>query len=176
MHGSTTSAALLGTFSGTSLPPVLTSATGSMLIRFTTDRGVVAQGWSANYTSGVTPANIAVTSPNGGESWQVGTSQNITWTSSGTSGTVRIEYSTNNGSSWTTVIASTTDDGSQSWTIPNTLSTTCLVRVSDTDGSPVDVSNAVFSITAVLSAEHVSMKHSLLLQELSRTAVVHRII
>jgi hypothetical protein len=49
--GSTTSATLLGTFSGTSLPPVLTSTTGSMLIRFTTDRGVVAAGWSATYNS-----------------------------------------------------------------------------------------------------------------------------
>ena len=35
--GTTTSAPLLGTFSGSSLPPVLTSAAGSMLIRFTTD-------------------------------------------------------------------------------------------------------------------------------------------
>jgi hypothetical protein len=49
--GSTTSASLLGTYSGTSLPPVLTSTNGSMLIRFTTDRGVVAAGWSATYVT-----------------------------------------------------------------------------------------------------------------------------
>ena len=146
-NGTTTSAPLLGSFSGNSLPPVLTANSGSMLIRFTSDGSVVAAGWSANYTSGVPPATMTVTSPNGGEIWQVGSSQNITWTSSGTSGTVKIEYSTNNGTSWTTVIASTPDDGSQTWTVPNAPSTTCLVRVSDTDGSPVDVSNAVFSIT-----------------------------
>jgi len=52
--GSTTTAPLLGTFSGTSLPPVLKSSGGSMLITFTTDRGVVADGWSATYTSSTT--------------------------------------------------------------------------------------------------------------------------
>ncbi|MBN1414080.1 MAG: hypothetical protein JW973_03175, partial [Bacteroidales bacterium] len=52
-------------------------------------------------------SQIAVTSPNGGEDWQVGSMQNITWTSAGTSGNVHIEYSTNNGGAWTDVIAST---------------------------------------------------------------------
>ena len=90
---------------------------------------------------------IAVTSPNGGENWLVGSSHNITWTSSGNSGNVKIEYSTNNGTNWTSIIASTPDDGSYTWTIPNAPSTSCLVRVSDTDGSPVDVSNSVFTIS-----------------------------
>ena len=53
--GTTTSAPLLGTFSGSSLPPVLTSSAGSMLIRFTTDGSVVAAGWSATYTTGAPP-------------------------------------------------------------------------------------------------------------------------
>ncbi len=92
---------------------------------------------------------ITVTSPNGGENWTVGTSQNITWTSIGTSGNVKIEYSADNGTSWTEVVASTTDDGSYSWTVPNTPTTTALVRVTDVDGSPSDVSDAVFTISAV---------------------------
>jgi hypothetical protein len=50
-NGSTISSPLLGEFSGNSLPPVLTSSGGSMLIRFTTDWGAVAAGWSATYTS-----------------------------------------------------------------------------------------------------------------------------
>jgi hypothetical protein len=49
-NGSTTSAPLLGQFSGNSLPPSVTATNGSMLITFTTDVGVVASGWSANYT------------------------------------------------------------------------------------------------------------------------------
>ena len=56
-------------------------------------------------------AYIYVSSPNGGESWQAGSSHAITWLSNETSGNVKIEYSTNSGSSWTTIIASTADDG-----------------------------------------------------------------
>jgi hypothetical protein len=98
----------------------------------------------------IVPA-ITITSPNGGEDWYVGSDHNITWTSSSTSGNVQIEYSTNNGSSWTEEIASTTDDGSYSWTVPDVPSDNCLVRVSDTEGTPADTSDAVFSILPVPS-------------------------
>ncbi len=92
--------------------------------------------------------SLTVTSPNGGESWEVGSGQSITWTSSGTSGTVKIEYSTNNGASWSTQTASTPDDGTYAWTVPNVPSANCLIRISDTDGSPVDQSNAAFTISS----------------------------
>ena len=91
---------------------------------------------------------IGVDSPNGGENWEVGSSHDITWTSTGTSGNVRIEYSTNGGSSWSDVIASTPDDGVHSWTIPNAPSANCLVRISDTDGTPSGVSGGVFTISS----------------------------
>ena len=55
-NGATTSSPLLGTYSGTSLPPVLTSTGGSMLITFTTDGSVTAAGWSATYSSSITKA------------------------------------------------------------------------------------------------------------------------
>lgn len=51
--GPTSSSPLLGTFSGTSLPPTIKSTGGTMLVTFTTDGGVVASGWSASYTSDV---------------------------------------------------------------------------------------------------------------------------
>ncbi|MBN1694685.1 DUF362 domain-containing protein [candidate division WOR-3 bacterium] len=98
----------------------------------------------------IVPA-ITITSPNGGEDWYVGSDYNITWTSSNTSGNVQIEYSTNNGSSWTEEVASTADDGSYSWTVPDAPSDNCLVRVSDTEGTPADTSDAVFSILPVPS-------------------------
>jgi hypothetical protein len=90
---------------------------------------------------------ITVISPNGGEEWNVDSLYDITWTSGGTSGNVKIEYSTNNGGSWNEEIASTPDDGSYSWTIPNIPSDSCIVRVSDTDGDPTDVSNSIFTIS-----------------------------
>ncbi|MCP4213414.1 MAG: hypothetical protein GY765_02105 [bacterium] len=105
-----------------------------------------------NIYSTTNEPGITVTSPNGGNSWTIGTSKTITWTSNGTVGNVKIEYSTNNGSSWNTVVSSTTNDGSYYWTVPNAASTTCLAKVSEaSDGDPTDTSNAVFTITSEAS-------------------------
>ena len=41
---------------------------------------------------------IMVTSPNGGEAWTVDSSKNITWTTTGTVGIVKIDYSIDGGS------------------------------------------------------------------------------
>lgn len=102
----------------------------------------------ASYSAS-TSASITVTSPNGGEQWVKGSTHAIKWSSSGTVGNVKIEYSTNNGSSWTTISASTANDGTENWTLPSTTSTTCLVRVKEAaDSSPSDTSNAVFSIVS----------------------------
>ena len=92
--------------------------------------------------------SISITSPNGGESWQALKSYPVTWTTTGTVANVKIEYSTNGGSTYTTVVASTPNSGSYAWTVANAPSTNCLVRVSEaTSGSPVDTSDAVFTIT-----------------------------
>lgn len=91
---------------------------------------------------------IEVTSPNGGENWRVGNVYDITWTSLNFSGNVKVEYSTNSGSSWTTVISTTADDGVHPWTVPNTPTTQGRVRVSDAaDGTPSDISDADFTIS-----------------------------
>ena len=120
------------------------------LVRVTDSDGSPADESDAVFTIS-TGESLTVTAPNGGEDWEVGTVQNITWTSSNTSGTVHIEYSTDSGTNWADVVASTTDDGVYEWTIPNDPSTTCLVRVTDTDGSPTDQSDAVFTISAAPS-------------------------
>ena len=49
--GSSSSATLLGRFSGNSIPASVTSSGGSMFIRFYSDVTNAFQGWSANYTS-----------------------------------------------------------------------------------------------------------------------------
>ncbi len=116
---------------------------GDTITATTTDLNLNSSEFSLN--SALT--YITVVSPNGGENVLVGSTQIITWNSNGTSGNVHIEYSTDNGSSWSDIIASTADDGSHSTTIPSTPSDSCLIRVSDTDGSPTDVSDAVFTIS-----------------------------
>jgi PKD repeat protein len=92
---------------------------------------------------------VSVTSPNGGESWEAGSTHNITWTSS-LIGNVKIEYSTNAGLNWTTIISSyTAANGSYNWTIPNTPSTNCIVQISDVSNTTYsDQSNGVFTIRA----------------------------
>ncbi|MCU0277228.1 MAG: hypothetical protein MUF02_10360, partial [Acidobacteria bacterium] len=94
-----------------------------------------------------TCGSLTVISPNGGEVWAVSESRNITWSSSGSLGLVNIDYSTDNGANWTAIASNTANDGLQPWTVPNTPSATCLVRVRENDGSPSDVSNSVFTIS-----------------------------
>jgi hypothetical protein len=95
----------------------------------------------------IQPESITVTSPNGGELWPAGSPQNITWSSTGLIANVKIEYSIDNGSNYATVMASTPNNGSYPWIVPNTISSNCLVRISDASNAGIfDVSNAVFSI------------------------------
>ncbi len=104
-----------------------------------------------DYSSYQTPpcCSITVTDPNGGESWDEKSTQTIRWSSTGTSGNVRIRYSFNSGSNWTILTNSTPDDGSWNWALPNVSSdqTHCRVRVEDSDNSACyDVSNSDFTI------------------------------
>ncbi len=103
--------------------------------------------------TGVVPTGtLTVTSPNGGENWNRGSVQTVTWTTTGSIANVRIEYSTNSGTDWSDVIASTPNNGSYSWTIPDTPSTTCLICISDVVIYPTnDYSNATFTISAAAS-------------------------
>ena len=92
---------------------------------------------------------IIVTSPNGGESWPVGSAKNITWLSAGGVGNVKIEYSTDYGTTWIEIVASTENNGTYAWIVPDAVSNTCLVRISEAeDGDPSDTNDTVFSITS----------------------------
>jgi hypothetical protein len=92
---------------------------------------------------------ITVKSPNGGESWKVGTSHPITWTSTGSVGNVKIAYTIDNGSKWTTITSAAANDGAYTWTVPNSLSTRCKIKISEAaDGNPSDTSDGVFSIVS----------------------------
>ncbi len=95
----------------------------------------------------VPDASVTVSSPNGGETWVPGTTQAVTWTSENVGGGVRIELSTNGGTTYSTLAPSTPNDGSESVTVPNTPSNQCRVRVSAVDNSgAADISNANFII------------------------------
>lgn len=115
-------------------------------IRFWSNRNLLATGPQLIISTGSTAA-ITVTAPNGGETWAAGTQHNITWNSNLVSN-VKIEYTTNNGGAWLPVAASTpAAAGTYSWTVPNTTSINCKVRVSDaSNASLLSVSQSVFTI------------------------------
>jgi len=93
-------------------------------------------------------AGFTLSSPNGGEVWTVGSSQNITWTTGGSVPNVKLEYSTDGGSTYPNVIiASTPNTGTFGWTVPNNISATVRVRVSDVNNSDAfRASNTNFKI------------------------------
>ena len=108
---------------------------------------VIGGSFTPVFQPGCLGTAFEILDPNGAEVWYVGENHDILWRSVGFSGNVKLEYSTNSGTTWTTIIASTPNDGSHTWTIPNTPGNTNRVRVSDAaDGSPKDASNANFSI------------------------------
>ncbi|MBN2391400.1 MAG: hypothetical protein JXR84_11785 [Anaerolineae bacterium] len=114
----------------------------------TDEHGATTTGPVWDFTT-VSQATLTLTSPNGDENWHVGTVHNITWSSTGSIGNVRLEYSKDGLTSDVhTIVASTSNDSSYSWTIPNDPSTTVRVRVSDAyDASTHDASNADWTIS-----------------------------
>jgi hypothetical protein len=95
------------------------------------------------------PCEITITSPNGGESWCATDNRTIAWSSHGTSGRVRIEYSTNGGSDWQTIVADVLDSGSSVWTLPNAPSVDYIVRLCDSEETACcDTSDNPFKISS----------------------------
>jgi hypothetical protein len=102
---------------------------------------------------------ITVISPNGGEIWDVGSTQIIRWRSVGVSGNVRIELSLDNGKNWTSIIANTTNDGSEPWTVTGPMTPQARIRVvSLNDPDILDTSNKSFSIRTQVGALQVTIE------------------
>jgi len=107
---------------------------------------------------------ISLTSPQNGDTWQVGTKHDIKWVSGEkASNNVKLEYSTNNQTTWKTIISSTTNDGTYTWTVPNAPSTTCNVRISDVaDTGLSNISYGHFSIVTDAPAPVISLNRTTL--------------
>jgi len=100
----------------------------------------------ALFSGAANAQTITVTSPNGGESWQVGSQYDITWNDSGL-WYVSLWYSTNGGSSWIQIASWVGNNRRYAWIVPNAPSTTCRVKVADAANNNVyDISNANFTI------------------------------
>lgn len=96
--------------------------------------------------------DVQIISPNNGEILNAGTTVPITYTYSNSVHSVKIEYSLDNGSYWYKIIENSPATGTYNWTIDaDIISDECIIRVSHADSELqiVDVSDAVFTITAL---------------------------
>jgi len=112
------------------------------------------------YVSQITPGGtphaddyLWITAPNGGEVWDEGTAQTITWDTWGSPGPeVRIEISADGGETWFTLADSTPNDGSALWLVPNVVAdlANCKLRIASTSKPYcTDDSDGTFTIRCV---------------------------
>ncbi len=96
------------------------------------------------------PTRLQVKSPNGGENFEIGSSQTIRW-SGGEGAQVNVDYSSD-GVSFNS-IAKRVDAalGAIGWTVPAPATSQGVIRISTTDSAVVDTSNAAFSVSAIVS-------------------------
>jgi hypothetical protein len=99
-------------------------------------------------------SSLTVQSPNGGEVWIVGETEEIMWSDANVYN-VKIELSVDNGTSWTSIVESTPNTGSYSWLVTSQDSSDqCLIRIINNDDlSIIDVSDDVFTIDIISGIE-----------------------
>ncbi|MCS7029241.1 MAG: T9SS type A sorting domain-containing protein [Bacteroidia bacterium] len=110
---------------------------------------------SSNNAFTIIPPSITVTAPNGGETWNIGSLYNITWTTIGPVSSVDIMETRDNAASWNIIqvnVPNGVGGGSYSWLIGGSPSTQCKVRVTDFMIPLVgDTSNSTFTIMAPMN-------------------------
>lgn len=101
---------------------------------------------------------ITITSPQNGDVWRVGDVKDIIWTDNGglVSNNLTLEYSSNNGTTWNLIGTGIANTRSYSWTIPDTLSVQCKIRIQDPSRDPAttgessvfEIANPLITITS----------------------------
>jgi hypothetical protein len=125
------------------MPVTLWNLTGewdSLPVNTFTDLGV------HTFNGGTTNPLLTISSPNGGEQWNVGSIYQIVWAHANFTGPVKIELM--NGTTPTTLIESAEDNGTWTWDIPTStpLGADYKIKISGPNGTPTDMSNASFSL------------------------------
>jgi hypothetical protein len=160
---------------------VTVTANGSSGYRFIHWGGSAASGWSLSQrqqnpviltmdgdkalSASFDGITISVTSPNGGESWQVGSTQTIAWTMSGDTSNIsyfKLAFSTDGGNTWQDVTPSAIAASARSynWAIPNTPPSQGRVRVRALDAETwileVDTSGSNITVGTVPAAPQIT--------------------
>ena len=109
-------------------------------------------GWTVGYNGFIakydTSRYVRITSPNGGEHWQVDSDQMISWEENNVK-LLKLSYSTDKGESWMKIADSVDGkNGNFYWdSIPNTPSEDCMIRATDINFPEIyDLSDSAFTI------------------------------
>jgi hypothetical protein len=92
------------------------------------------------------PLSVTVSGPASGQSWIIGSSHDITWSTTGAVPSVNIELSRNNGLTWETLRTNTANDGSETWVVQLPRSSQCRIKVSSSQDPDVAGTSSTFSI------------------------------
>ncbi|MFA6419061.1 MAG: DUF2341 domain-containing protein, partial [Candidatus Margulisiibacteriota bacterium] len=89
-------------------------------------------------------------SPDGGESWSIGSYRQITWEAITNPSSINLYYSVDNGTTYASIASGLPDTGSYEWFVAGSVTTEARVRIEavSTEGTVTDESNAKFSMTA----------------------------
>ena len=94
----------------------------------------------------ISPPFVRLSFPTGGERWESGRVETITWTALSIE-RIKIEYSTDDGGTWHDISIVDAASGYYVWTVPSVQSENCLVRISDhAVPERTDTVNSVFTI------------------------------
>jgi hypothetical protein len=146
------------------VPLVSTTTARVKIVAYNSIYGYAQDVSDANFSIVSSGPTVSVTSPNGGEVWEGGSTQSITWSvDAGAAGLaenpITIYYSTDSGENYSTTIASgIANTGSYSWTTPTVDLSTFRVKVRALNslGQPgEDASDADFSISKTTGEEPV---------------------
>ncbi|MBI5060481.1 hypothetical protein HZB60_11955 [candidate division KSB1 bacterium] len=113
----------------------------------------IAAGRSIMYTTDATGQLnpiVTVNTPNGGETFYIGQSYNVLWSTSAISGNMNVYLNrAYPGPTWETLFSNTPNDGLQAWTAAGSPTTAARIRVTSVSTpSAGDTSNANFTIAA----------------------------
>jgi hypothetical protein len=112
------------------------------------NKNIVTSAYSAEASATTsTVVTLAVTSPNGGQSWAAGSSHPVTWTSGGISGDITVELYKGGAFNSTIGIADVSAE-TFSWNIPSGQAAGTDYRVRISQGAVEDFSDSNFTITS----------------------------
>ncbi|MCX6319668.1 MAG: M12 family metallo-peptidase [Bacteroidetes bacterium] len=106
---------------------------------------------AANYTP------FLITSQNTTVTYPAGSTQTVTWAVGNTTAApistanVKISWSTDNGNTFTTLIANTTNDGSETFTVPGTITAQARIKVEAIGNIFFDINNAPITVELPVS-------------------------